>query len=89
MLEVRHTRPVLAEHIGHKQQAAVVHKHQAVVELGSHILTSRAGVLGTTEHVDIQSSVQPSALSELCIQGLLAWRRVCKHERSMFGWSFQ
>ena len=86
---VGHTRPALAEHTGHKEQAVVVHKHQAVVELGSHILTSRAGVLDTAKRVDIQSSVQPSALSELCIQGLLAWRRVCKHERSMFGWSFR
>ena len=83
---VGHTRAALAEHTGHKKQAVVVHKHQAVVVLGSHILTSRAEVLDTAKHVDIQFSVQPYALSELCIQGLLDWRRVCKHEHSMFGW---
>ena len=83
---VGHTRAALAEHAGHKKQAVVVHKHQAVVVLGSHILTSRAEVLDTAKHVDIQFSVQPYALSELCIQGLLDWRRVCKHEHSMFGW---
>ena len=72
---VGHTRPALAEHTGHKQQAVVVHKHQAGVVLGSHILTSRAGVLDTAKHVDIQFSVQPYALSELGIQGWLDWRR--------------
>ena len=82
----RHTRPVLAAHTEHKQQAVVVHKHQAAVVLGSRILTGRVGVLGTAKHVDIQFFVQPCSLSELYIQGSLAWRRVCKHEHSMFGW---